>query len=72
MKELDTMYINDKALEYTDALNDEFRNGVVNCGKIRMIYYGDKNNVDIVLSEYGSRCDLRQSEMNPNRLKCSS
>ncbi|MBO5494112.1 MAG: hypothetical protein J5964_00170 [Eubacterium sp.] len=63
MKELDTMYINDKALEYTDALNDEFRNGVVNCGKIRMIYYSDKNHVDIVLSEYGSRGDLTYQSM---------
>ncbi len=65
MPELDTMYVNDKALEYTDALDENDINGVINCGKIRVIYYGNKNSVDIIVSEYGERNDLTyQSIMN--------
>ena len=65
MSELDTMYINEKALEYTDALSEDYINGVVNCGKIRAIYYGSKDSVDIVFCEFGERSDLTyQSIMN--------
>ena len=65
MPELDTMYLNDKALEYTDALDENDINGVINCGKIRVIYYGNKDSVDIVVSEYGERSNLTyQSIMN--------
>ena len=65
MPELDTMYVNDKALEYTDALDENDINGVINCGKIRVIYYGNKDSVDIVVSEYGERSNLTyQSIMN--------
>lgn len=65
MPELDTMYINDKALEYTDALSEDDISGAVNCGKIRAIYYGNKNSVDIIVSEYGERSDFTyQSIMN--------
>lgn len=65
MPELETMYINDKALDYTAPLSDDFINGVINCGKIRAIYYGSKDSVDIVFSEYGTRDDLTyQSIMN--------
>ena len=58
MPELDTMYVNDKALEYTEPLNEDDINGVINCGKIRVIYYGNKDSVDIIVSEYGERSDL--------------
>ncbi|MBQ6265070.1 MAG: hypothetical protein IJK60_06435 [Clostridia bacterium] len=58
MPELDTMYVNEKALEYTDALDENYINGVINSGKIRVIYYGSKDSVDIVVSEYGERSDL--------------
>ncbi len=58
MPELDTMYINEKALEYTDPLSEEYINGVINCGKIRAIYYGSKDSVDIVFCEFGERSDL--------------
>ena len=58
MPELDTMYVNDRALEYTDALDENDINGVINCGKIRVIYYGNKESLDIVVSEYGERSDL--------------
>lgn len=65
MPELDTMYVNDKALEYTDALDENDINGVINCGKIRVIYYGNKDSVEIVVSEYGERSNLTyQSIMN--------
>ena len=65
MAELDTMYVNDNALEYTDALDENDINGVINCGKIRVIYYGNKDSVDIVVSEYGERSNLTyQSIMN--------
>ncbi len=58
MPELDTMYINEKALEITDALTANSINGVINCGKIRLIYYGDKNNADLIFYEKGKRSDL--------------
>lgn len=58
MPELDTMYVNDKALEYTEPLNKDDINGVINCGKIRVVYYGNKDSVDIIVSEYGKRSDL--------------
>ena len=65
MPELDTMYVNENALEYTDALDENDMNGVINCGKIRVIYYGNKDSVDIIVSEYGERSDLTyQSIMN--------
>lgn len=58
MPELDTMYVNDKALEYTEPLNEDDINGVINSGKIRVVYYGNKDSVDIIVSEYGKRSDL--------------
>ena len=58
MPEIDTMYVNDKALEYTEPLNEDDINGVINCGKIRVVYYGNKDSVDIIVSEYGKRSDL--------------
>ncbi len=58
MPELDTMYVNDKVLEYTEPLNEDDINGVINCGKIRVVYYGNKDSVDIIVSEYGKRSDL--------------
>ena len=65
MPELDTMYVNDKALEYTEPLNEDDINGVINSGKIRVVYYGNKDSVDIIVSEYGKRSDLTyQSVMN--------
>ena len=65
MPKLDTMYVNDKALEYVDALNESDINGAVNCGKIRVVYYGTKDNADIFVGEYGGRSDLTyQSIMN--------
>ena len=65
MPELDSMYVNDKALEFTDALTESDVNGVINCGKIRVYYYGSKSSVDIIVSEYGERSDLTyQSIMN--------
>ncbi len=65
MTDLDTMYVNENALEYTDALDENDINGVINCGKIRVIYYGNKDSVDIIVSEYGERSDLTyQSIMN--------
>ena len=65
MKELEIMYVNDKALENTDVLNESDISGAVNCGKIRVLYYGNKNSVDIIVSEYGKRGDLTyQSVMN--------
>lgn len=65
MPELETMYINDKAVEYTSELSDEYISGVINCGKIRAIYYGNKDSADIVFSEFGGRSDLTyQSIMN--------
>ncbi len=65
MPELDTMYVNEKVLEYTDALDENDINGVINCGKIRVVYYGNKDSVDIIVSEYGKRSDLTyQSIMN--------
>lgn len=63
MPELDTMYINDKALEYTEPLTDDDLNGVINCGKIRAIYYGNKNSADIIFIEYGERSDLTYQSM---------
>lgn len=63
MPELDTMYINDKALEYTEALTDDDLNGVINCGKIRAIYYGNKNSADIIFIEFGERSDLTYQSM---------
>ena len=65
MPELDTMYVNDKVLEYTEALSKDDINSVINCGKIRVNYYGNKDSVDIIVSEYGKRSDLTyQSIMN--------
>lgn len=63
MPELDTMYINEKSLEYTNPLTENDINGVVNVGKIRMIYYGSKDSADIIFSEYGTRDDLTYQSM---------
>lgn len=58
MPEIDEMYINEKALEYTSPLSEDDINGVINCGKIRAIYYGSKDEADIVFVEFGERSDL--------------
>ena len=52
---LDEMYINEKALEYTGTLSEEFNNYIVNCGKITMLTYGDVNKVQMIFSEKGDK-----------------
>ena len=58
MPELETMYANEKSLEYTDAYTDDHISGSVNVGKITMIYSGSKNDSTIIFREYGKRDDL--------------
>lgn len=55
LSELDEMYINEKALEYTDPLNEEFSNKILNCGRMTMLAYGDVNNVQIIFIEKGEK-----------------
>lgn len=55
MKELDEMYINDKAVEYTEALTENDTNSYINSGKITAAVFGNKNNMELVVFEYGDK-----------------
>ncbi len=58
MPEIDKMYINDKVLEYCDALGDDYTSGGANAGKIGFMYSGKNDDVYIVIKEYGGQSDL--------------
>lgn len=58
MPELDTMYINEKSLDYTAPLTDDHISGSVTVGKITAIYNGTRDSVDILFREYGSRDEM--------------
>lgn len=62
-KDIDTMYINEKALEYNDALTEDYIGGSVSVGKITAIYRGTKEDATIVFREYGERSDLTYQSM---------
>ena len=55
MKELDEMYVNDKALEYTDALTENDTNSYINSGKITVAAFGNKSNLELIVYEYGDK-----------------
>lgn len=55
MKELDGMYVNDKALEYTDALTENDTNSYINSGKITVAAFGNKSNLELIVYEYGDK-----------------
>ena len=52
---LDTMYINEKALTYTEPLGEQFANNIVQCGRIAMFSYGDANHVQMIFMERGAQ-----------------
>lgn len=58
MAGLDDMYINEKALAYTDALTDNSVNNVINTGKISLFAIGSKTDEEIVIGEYGENTEL--------------
>ncbi|MBQ1441553.1 MAG: hypothetical protein IIZ08_06515 [Clostridia bacterium] len=53
MKELDKMFVNEKALEYTDALTDEYKNGYINSGRITAAMFGNRGKFELIVGEYG-------------------
>ncbi|MBQ5545844.1 MAG: SH3 domain-containing protein [Clostridia bacterium] len=55
MKELDEMYVNDAALEYTSALTEDYVNKIINSGKVTVVTYGSKNHLKMFVYEYGNK-----------------
>lgn len=58
MKELDEMYVNDAALEPYDALGEEEISLYVNAGKISAMAFGNADQLELVVGEYGGNTDL--------------
>ena len=55
MKELDEMYVNDTALEYSEALTEDDVNRIINSGKITVVTYGNKDHFKMFVYEYGDK-----------------
>ena len=55
MKELDEMYVNDAALEYSEALTEDDVNRIINSGKITVVTYGNKDHFKMFVYEYGDK-----------------
>lgn len=58
MKGLDEMIVDDAALEYTDALTDNAGNSFINAGKITVASWGSKDELELVVGEYGENTEL--------------
>ena len=55
MKELDEMYVNDVALEYTDALTENDENDIISSGRITVFTFGNKDHLRVFAFEYGNK-----------------
>ena len=55
---IDDMYIDDTALEYTDALTEDSMSSAVNVGKIISRFDGSADEVRIAVGEYGENTEL--------------
>lgn len=58
MKELDEMFIDEKALEYTTPFTEDYVSKYVNCGKITVAAFGTADKFDMIVGEYGENTEL--------------
>lgn len=58
MEGLDEMVIDEQALAYTDPLTEDFISNYINCGKLSAAAFGSKDDLTLIVGEYGESTDL--------------